>query len=238
MSLQFLGVRPESKELDECNSARTGPAGEIQLKKQLELNTEALLAWIYSLWVNVAGIMHPLDENPAVNRELNQLPAFLFPSQIATLMLVETEDLMPLIALIRCSYGVAISYASPTSGSTCPHRIHFALCDVRRIPLGSYLSDSSKEFHITTTTYGIYDYQRKETSAMRSPDAYGVSPGRVVAYPPEPGDRRCRLFRRLERGSGPESPGDDNPEIGRQEARRSTHRVALSLRLRHLANVL
>ena len=71
------------------------PAGPLQLKKQLELNTEALLAWIYSSWVIVAGIMHPLDENPAVNREPNQLPGFLFPSQIATLMLVETEDLMP-----------------------------------------------------------------------------------------------------------------------------------------------
>ena len=73
---------------------------------------------------------------------------------------------------------------------------------------------------------------------MHSPDAYGFQPGRVVAYPPEPGDRRCRLFRRLERGSGAESLGNDNPEIGRQEARRGTHRVALSLSLRHLANVL
>ena len=44
--------------------------------------------------------MHPLDENPAVNREPNHLPGFLFPSQIATLMLVETEDLIPLIAPI------------------------------------------------------------------------------------------------------------------------------------------
>ena len=71
------------------------PAGLLQLKKQLELNFEALLAWICSTWVIVAGIMHPLDENPAVNREPNQLPGFLFPSQIATLMVVETEDLMP-----------------------------------------------------------------------------------------------------------------------------------------------
>ena len=49
----------------------------------------------------------------------------------------------------------------------------------------------------------VYDYQRKETGgvefhidyprscAMRFSDAYGVSPGRVVAYSPEPGDRRC-----------------------------------------------
>ena len=76
------------------------PAGPLQLKKQLELNIEAILVWIYSTWVNVAGIMHPLDENPAVNREPNHLPGFLFPSQIATLMLVETEDLIPLIAPI------------------------------------------------------------------------------------------------------------------------------------------
>ena len=74
------------------------PAGPLQLKNQIELNIEILLAWIYSTWVNVAGIMHPLDEKPAVNREPNQLPGFLFPSQIAILMLVETEDLIPLIA--------------------------------------------------------------------------------------------------------------------------------------------
>ena len=76
------------------------PACPLRLKNQLELNIEAILVWIYSTWVNVAGIMHPLDENPAINREPNQLPGFLFPSQMATFMLVETEELMPLIAPI------------------------------------------------------------------------------------------------------------------------------------------
>ena len=52
------------------------------------------------MWINVAGIMHLLDESPAINRDPNQLPGFLFPSQVATLMLVETEDLIPLIAPI------------------------------------------------------------------------------------------------------------------------------------------
>ena len=76
------------------------PAAPLQLKKQLERNIEALLAWIYSTWVNVAGIMHPLDANPAINRDHNHLPGFLFRSQIATLMLLETEKLIPLIAPI------------------------------------------------------------------------------------------------------------------------------------------
>ena len=91
------------------------PAGPMQLKKQLELNTEALLAWIYSTWVNVAGIMHPLDENPAVNSEPNQLPGFLMPSQIATLMLVETENLMPLFAPILWPiFGAVMALRYPT----------------------------------------------------------------------------------------------------------------------------
>ena len=35
------------------------PAGPLRLKRQLELNIEAILVWIYSTWVNVAGIIHP-----------------------------------------------------------------------------------------------------------------------------------------------------------------------------------
>ena len=38
------------------------PAGSLKLKTQLELNIQAILIWIYSTWINVAGIMHPLDE--------------------------------------------------------------------------------------------------------------------------------------------------------------------------------
>ena len=91
------------------------PAGPLQLKKQLELNIEALLAWIYSTRVNVAGIMHPLDDNPAINRDLNQLPGFLFPSQMATLMLVETENLIPLIAPILWPiFGAVMALPYPT----------------------------------------------------------------------------------------------------------------------------
>ena len=44
--------------------------------------------------------MHPLYESPAINRDTNQLPGFLFPSQVVSLMLVETEYLIPLIAPI------------------------------------------------------------------------------------------------------------------------------------------
>ena len=60
--------------------------------------------------------MHPLDENPAVNREPNHLPGFLFPSQIATLMLVvETEDLIPLIAPILWPiFGAVMALRYPT----------------------------------------------------------------------------------------------------------------------------
>ena len=59
--------------------------------------------------------MHPLDENPAVNREPNQRPGFLFPSQIATLMVVETEDLIPVIATIVWStFGAILALRYPT----------------------------------------------------------------------------------------------------------------------------
>ena len=91
------------------------PAGPLRLKKQLELNIEAILTWIYSTWVNVAGITHPLDENPAINREPNQLLGFLFPSQMATLMLVETEDLIPLIApIVWPIFGAVMALRYPT----------------------------------------------------------------------------------------------------------------------------
>ena len=146
------------------------PAGSLQLKKQFELNFEAIFTWISSTWVNVAGIMHPLDENNAVNREPNQLPGFLFPSQIATRMLVETEDNANnrphTLANLWSSHGTAISHAGPTGSSTCPHTIHFAFCNIRQIPLGSYLSDSSEERRITTTTHGIYNHQGKEADTI------------------------------------------------------------------------
>ena len=59
--------------------------------------------------------MHPLDENPVVNREPNQLPGFIFPSQIATRTLVETEDLMPLIApVVWPIFGAVMALRYPT----------------------------------------------------------------------------------------------------------------------------
>ena len=91
------------------------PAGSLKLKTQLDLNIQALLVWIYSTWVNVSGIMHPLDECPAINRDPNQLPGFLFPTQVATLMLVETEDLMPLIApIVWPIFGAVMALRYPT----------------------------------------------------------------------------------------------------------------------------
>ena len=86
------------------------PAGVLQLKARIDLSVEAILVWIYFTWVNLAGNMHPLVENPTANRELTQLPGFRFqiPSQVATLMLVETEYLIPLIAPIVWSIFGAV----------------------------------------------------------------------------------------------------------------------------------
>ena len=44
--------------------------------------------------------MHPLDDPPVIRRDPTEFPGFLFPSRIASLMLVETEDLLSLIAPI------------------------------------------------------------------------------------------------------------------------------------------
>ena len=88
----------------------------MKLKAQLELNIQAIFTWIYSTWVNVAGIMDdPLDESPAGNRDPNQLPGFLFSSQVATLKLVETEDLIPLIVpIIWPIFGAFMALRYPT----------------------------------------------------------------------------------------------------------------------------
>ena len=70
---------------------------------------------VYSTLVNLAGIMHPLDENPAVSREPTQLPGFLFPSQVATLMLGETKDPSPLITFIVWPiFGAVMALGYPT----------------------------------------------------------------------------------------------------------------------------
>ena len=76
------------------------PAGALKLSAQLAENIETMAACIYSVWVNVSGIMSSLDHPDLLNQQRNDknLPGFLFPSQIASLMLVETEDLIPVIA--------------------------------------------------------------------------------------------------------------------------------------------
>ena len=93
------------------------PAGALKLSAQLAENIETMLAWIYSAWVNVAGIMSGLDHPDSLNQQRNHknLPGFLFPSQIANLMLVETKDLIPVIApIIWPIFGVAMALRYPT----------------------------------------------------------------------------------------------------------------------------
>ena len=48
--------------------------------------------------------------SPPINRDPNQLPGFLFPLQVATLMIVETKDLIPLIAPMIFSAFMALRY--------------------------------------------------------------------------------------------------------------------------------
>ena len=76
------------------------PAGALKLRAQLAENIGTLLAWVYSAWVNVSGVMSTLDDSLSQKPNSNNLPGFLFPSQIPSLMLVETEDLVPMIAPI------------------------------------------------------------------------------------------------------------------------------------------
>ena len=91
------------------------PVDLLKLKAQLDLNIETILEWIYSTWVNISGIMHALDENPAVNREPTQLPGFLFPSQVKTLMLVETEVLILLIVpIVWLIFSAVMALTYPT----------------------------------------------------------------------------------------------------------------------------
>ena len=133
-------------------------SGSLKLKAQLEMNIQAILVWIYSTWVNVAGIMHPLDESPDVNRDPNQLPGFLFPSQVATLML-ETEDLIPLIAPIICPiFGAVMTLRYPTQvlrvAANAPSLsiLHFVITNV-----GSHLRVGNTQFYESATPHGLYD---------------------------------------------------------------------------------
>ena len=135
-------------------------ASRLQLRAQLYLHIEAILVWIYSTWVNTSGVMHLLDENSAVNREPTQLPCFLFPSQVATLMLVETEDLTPSdrpdsLAILRRSHGPEIPHANSASGREYPNSVHSPLRKNERNPAGSYLSNSGQQLYVSTAPHGL-----------------------------------------------------------------------------------
>ena len=93
------------------------PAGALKLNAQLAENIESMLAWIYSAWINVSGIMKTIDYPVPRNQRSDDknLPGFLFPSQIASLMLVETEDLIPVIApIIWPIFGPMMALRYPT----------------------------------------------------------------------------------------------------------------------------
>ena len=91
------------------------PAGALKLRAQLAENIETLLAWVYSAWVNVSGVMSTLDDSLSQKPNSNNLPGFLFPSQVASLMLVETEDLVPMIApIVLPIFGSMMALRYPT----------------------------------------------------------------------------------------------------------------------------
>ena len=59
--------------------------------------------------------MHPLDDPPVVRREPTEFPGFLFPSLVASLMLLETEDLFPLFApIVWPIFGAVMALRYPT----------------------------------------------------------------------------------------------------------------------------
>ena len=92
-------------------------AGAVKLSAQLAENVETMLAWIYLAWVNVSGIKSSFDHPDPLNEQRNDknLPGFLFPSQIASLMQVETEDLIPVIApIIWPIFGAMMALRYPT----------------------------------------------------------------------------------------------------------------------------
>ena len=91
------------------------PAGALRLRAQLAENVETVLAWVYSAWVNVSGVMCALDDSSTQQRNNNNLPGFLFPSQVASLVLVESEDLTPVIApIVWPIFGSVVALRYPT----------------------------------------------------------------------------------------------------------------------------
>ena len=123
-------------------------AGILQLKAHFETNIDAIPVSIYSTWVNVSGSMHPPDETQEMTRGATELPGLIFSSQIATLMLVETEDLLPLIApIVWPTFGAAMGLRYPTQplrvAANTPTIFNTTLCKVGRISTRPHLPCSS-----------------------------------------------------------------------------------------------
>ena len=111
------------------------PAGALKLNAQLVENDESMMAWIYSAWINVSGIMNTIDHPDPTNQPNNDknLPGFLFPSQMASLMLLETEDLIPVIApIVWPIFGPMMALRYPTQplrlAARVAHLVHTTLC--------------------------------------------------------------------------------------------------------------
>ena len=129
------------------------PAGPLQLKAQLNLNIEALIVWIHSTWVNVAGITRSIEPQPA--------PWFSLPiasgyPNVGGNRRPDPSNCPNSMANLRCSHGLAIPNTSPASGSKCHDAIHPTLCKHKRIPAGSNLSITSTKFCKLTTSHGLH----------------------------------------------------------------------------------
>ena len=91
------------------------PAGALRLRAQPAENVETILAWIYSAWLNVSGVKLTLDDSQIQQRNDKNRPHFLFPSQMASVMLIETEDLIPVIAsIVWPIFGSVMTLRYPT----------------------------------------------------------------------------------------------------------------------------
>ena len=104
----FSGGPQTAEQLSGLSSRRSrSPDGDLNqhlgYKAQLVDNIYELRLWIYSTEVNVSGLLADAQSQQDMKmtayverhqRELRMTPGFLFPSQVATLMQCETEDLM------------------------------------------------------------------------------------------------------------------------------------------------
>ena len=231
------------------------PVGSLQLKKQLELKIEAILTWIYSTWVNVAGIMQRLDENPAIKREPNQLPGFLFPTQTATLMLVETKDLMPLISpIVWPIFGAVMALRYPkqvlrmaantptfsilhfvTTDGLQPdptyHRVVAGFTSLRPPMAYTIIKDKKQVEHNFTSII-----KARARSALPMPMEFHPIAW-LATYPSEPQYRRGGLLYGLECRSNFEDYSYHSSETGRHKARGRTQRITIPLCMRHITNV-